>query len=117
SPDSLHGLSLGVAALPETLQSRVQVVPGTAGAAADLVANAETVIVDPPRKGIDAALLDALVRAPPRQLVYVACALDSFLHDATPLLDSSRVRLTPLAAYDMFPHTEHVETLATFAGT
>jgi 23S rRNA (uracil1939-C5)-methyltransferase len=111
--ESLRGLALGVEALDEPSRSRVHVVTGTAGAAAHLVTAADVVIVDPPRKGLDRELLDALVRSPPSRLVYVACGLDTFLSDARALLGAG-ARLTHLAAYDMFPHTEHVETLACF---
>ena len=72
------------------------------------------VIVDPPRKGLDPEVLSALCAAPPRRLVYVACGLESFLSDERALTAGGRLRLTDLAAYDMFPHTEHVETLAVF---
>jgi 23S rRNA (uracil1939-C5)-methyltransferase len=114
SKESLRGLELGVAALDPIARARVHVVGGEAGAAAALVEQADVVIVDPPRKGLDAEVVAALVRAPPRRLAYVACGLDTFLADEATLGGEGGLRLTDLSAYDMFPHTEHVETLAIF---
>jgi 23S rRNA (uracil1939-C5)-methyltransferase len=107
---SLEGLHAGIAALPEAQRSKVHVHPGPAGDSASLVANADCVVVDPPRKGLDPALLAALVRTPPPRLAYVSCDLGSFERDVEQLLGPLRLR--SLAAYDLFPHTEHLETFA-----
>jgi 23S rRNA (uracil1939-C5)-methyltransferase len=109
---SLHGLSLGVAALPAELRERVSIHPGSAADHAALVAAADLVIADPPRKGLDPAVVAALIATPPRRFVYVSCDVDSFERDAAQL--GQRLRLKALSAYDLFPHTEHVETLAVF---
>jgi tRNA/tmRNA/rRNA uracil-C5-methylase (TrmA/RlmC/RlmD family) len=112
--DSLRGLELGVEALAPEMRSRVRVVPGRAAAASHLAASSDVVIVDPPRKGLDAPLRDALVASPPGRLVYVACGLPSFLDDTAALLASARWRLSELVVFDLFPHTEHVEVVARF---
>lgn len=72
-------------------------------------------IADPPRKGLDPELLDALRGLPPARLVYVSCGLASFLRDAERLLASGALRLASLEAFACFPYTEHAETLAVFA--
>jgi 23S rRNA (uracil1939-C5)-methyltransferase len=107
---SLEGLRRGVAALPAELRPKVEIHPGAAGAHAQLVSQSDFVIADPPRKGLDPALLTALLEAPPRRFAYVSCDIDSFERDAHVL--SSVLRLRSLSAYDLFPHTEHLETLA-----
>lgn len=109
---SLQGLALGVAALPPEQAAKVRVVPGAAAAAAGLVAGRDLVIADPPRKGLDAALLDALRATPVERFAYVSCDAASFERDVAEL--EAPYRLTSLAVYDLFPHTEHVETLALF---
>ena len=73
-------------------------------------------IADPPRRGLDRVVRDALVAAPPATFVYVSCGLDSFLADAAALLDSGRFALRSLETFALFPYTPHVETLAVFAG-
>jgi tRNA/tmRNA/rRNA uracil-C5-methylase (TrmA/RlmC/RlmD family) len=109
---SLSGLALGVAALPAEQQARVRVHAGSAGSQAALVSHSDLVIADPPRKGLDPALTSALVATPPARFIYVSCDIDSFLRDVE-LLKAS-LTLTRLDAYDLFPHTEHLETLAVF---
>jgi 23S rRNA (uracil1939-C5)-methyltransferase len=112
SEGSLEGLAHGLAELPEAWRSKVRVCAGSAGAHAGLVADSDFVIADPPRKGLDPELLEALVRTPPERLAYISCDIDSFERDAGLLLQT--LRLTSLEAYDLFPHTEHLETLAVF---
>lgn len=117
SPASLAGLERGVRELPEDVRARVRVVPGSAGDAAKELDDAEVVLVDPPRKGLDPALLQRLVQTPIPRLVYVSCGLPALLREAELLLDSGAYRLTALRAFALFPYTEHVETLAVFAAT
>jgi len=111
--DSLAGLELGLRECAE--RDRAQVCPGTAGEHAELVRDAEVVIADPPRKGLAAPLIEALTDTPPSTLIYLSCGLDSFLRDCARLCDSHRLRLSSLEVYALFPHTDHVETLARFS--
>ena len=70
-----------------------------------------TVVVDPPRSGIGAKVVDSLVRLKPSHIVYVACDPVSFARDLKGLLVGG-YRLASLRAFDLFPHTHHVETVA-----
>jgi 23S rRNA (uracil1939-C5)-methyltransferase len=114
SDESLRGLSRGVAALPGDARARVQIIAGPASTALASMQPSDVVIVDPPRKGLDAEVLSALVATPPKRLFYVACGLDSFLSDERTISEAAQLRLTTLQAFDLFPHTDHVETLAVF---
>lgn len=109
---SLEGLEHGVSALPEPQKSRVTVRRGTASVHAALIADSDFVIADPPRKGLDVELVSALRQTPPPRFAYVSCDIDSFERDAEQLLE--RFRLVSVEAFDLFPHTEHLETLALF---
>jgi tRNA/tmRNA/rRNA uracil-C5-methylase (TrmA/RlmC/RlmD family) len=111
---ALRGLALGREALPAAARARVRIAPGPAGAAAALAGEADVVIADPPRKGLDAELLAALRARPPARLVYLSCDLERFLAQARELLAGGRLRLAELVVYALFPHTDHVETLARF---
>jgi 23S rRNA (uracil1939-C5)-methyltransferase len=115
SEASLDGLARGIARRPEVERARAAVRAGPAAQHTDLLAEADAVLVDPPRSGLEPELLDALCAAPPEHLVWVSCALDGFLAQATELLERSRLRLRALEAYALFPFTEHVETLAHFS--
>jgi 23S rRNA (uracil1939-C5)-methyltransferase len=112
SSDSLAGLELGIAALPPEVRDRTTAVPGPASAAVDWLGNSDAVIADPPRKGLDRDVCEALRQRPPPMFAYVACGLDSFLRDAR-ALDAS-FALRELVVFDLFPHTDHVEIAARF---
>ncbi len=109
---SLRGLESGIRASGG--EERARVVPGTAGEAAGFVRDADVVIVDPPRKGLDAELLAALSAAPPEHFVYLSCGLDSFVRDIE-ALERCGLGLERVRAFGLFPYTDHVETLALFS--
>jgi len=70
------------------------------------------VYLNPPRTGLEAALLDWLVescRAP--RLAYLSCSAGTLARDLT-RLEAGGYRLARLQPYDFFPQTHHVETLA-----
>jgi tRNA/tmRNA/rRNA uracil-C5-methylase (TrmA/RlmC/RlmD family) len=111
---SLLGLELGITALPNELQARTSVHPGSVVEHLALLADADVVIADPPRKGLAKDLTQALAAEPPKRFIYLSCDTGTFQRDAALLLASGRVRLSSLTACDFFPFTEHVETLAVF---
>jgi 23S rRNA (uracil1939-C5)-methyltransferase len=115
SPHSLQGMALGLADLDPASRAKVTVVPGPAGAVAAVAASAaQVVIVDPPRKGLDPELLEYLCEHPPERLIYVSCGLESLSSDTAQLTSRGNLRLTELAAFNLMPFTEHVETVACF---
>lgn len=114
SPHSLHGLELGLADLTAAERGKVDVVPGEAAPVAWRAAQAQVVIADPPRKGLDPALAEHLREHPPERFIYISCGLDSLCRDAALLTAGGGLRLTELAAFDLLPYTEHVESVACF---
>lgn len=114
SPQSLQGLALGLDALDPTDRAKVDVEPGPAGETVEAASDAGVVIVDPPRKGLDRALVEFLRMQPPECLVYVSCGLESLLVDTARLTANGRLRLCDLRAFNLMPYTEHVETVACF---
>lgn len=70
----------------------------------------DVVCVDPPRKGCDAACLNAILQASPERIVYVSCDPASLARDLKILADGG-YELKKLCPVDMFPHTVHVETV------
>ena len=71
----------------------------------------DAVIVDPPRKGLDKAVTDALIAVPAEKLVYVSCDPGTLARDVKLLTQSGRYRFVSAQPVDMFPLTAHVETV------
>jgi 23S rRNA (uracil1939-C5)-methyltransferase len=117
SRHSLHGLELGLAQLEPADRSKVSVVTGPAADARLAACDAQMVIADPPRKGLDPELTEFLSEQPPERFVYVSCGLESFLHDTAQLTSRGKLRLSSLTAFNLMPFTEHVETVARFERT
>ena len=73
----------------------------------------KTVILDPPRKGCDKNVMEALALSRPEKIVYISCNPSTLARDIYNLKsvcpDYEVISITP---YDMFPYTKHVETLA-----
>jgi len=75
-----------------------------------------TVVLDPPRSGAGRAVVDALATLAPAQLVYVACDPVALARDVA-MLKGHGFELTRLRAFDLFPHTHHLEAVATLVRT
>jgi 23S rRNA (uracil1939-C5)-methyltransferase len=114
SPNSLHGLELGIAQLGPQERAKISLVPGEAGVHRLAASDHPIVIADPPRKGLDPELTNHLSNNPPERLIYVSCGVDSLLRDAAQLISRDRLRLESLTAFNLMPFTEHVETVAHF---
>ena len=71
---------------------------------------ADVVVVDPPRKGLNADAIEALTRFNPRRIVYVSCDPATLARDVA-LLKERGFRLQNAMAADLFPRCSHVETI------
>ena len=71
----------------------------------------DVVFLDPPRAGSDERFLSALLRLKPERIVYISCGPESLARDLK-VLTSGMYRVEKIQPIDMFPHTEHVETVA-----
>jgi 23S rRNA (uracil1939-C5)-methyltransferase len=69
----------------------------------------DTLILDPPRTGAHPKVMKAIETCAPERLVYMSCNPSTF-RDNVLMLPNYRV--TSFEAYDMFPQTPHLETLA-----
>jgi len=72
-----------------------------------------TLIVDPPRTGMSKAALSGAINLRARQVLYVSCDVATLARDARRLVDAGYA-LTRIDAFDLFPNTPHVETVAEF---
>lgn len=72
----------------------------------------DAIVLDPPRSGCDEAVVAGIRRIAPRAVAYVSCDPATLARDIARLTAGGAYCLEHLAAYDMFPQTAHVESLA-----
>ena len=75
--------------------------------------DADVLIMDPPRSGSDERFLRSVLPSSPKTIVYVSCNPETLARDAAVLVKGgyTAVKAVPV---DMFPYTEHVETVMLF---
>ena len=71
---------------------------------------ADVVVVDPPRKGCDVKLLNAITNIDAKKIVYVSCDPSTLARDLA-ILEGNGYKTVEIQPVDMFPHTAHVETV------
>ena len=119
------GKVIGVEVIPQAVQDarenalrngieNAEFFCGDAGAAALELERqgirADVVVVDPPRKGLNADTIEALHRFAPRRIVYVSCDPATLARDVA-LLKERGYRLKNAQAADLFPRCAHVESI------
>jgi 23S rRNA (uracil1939-C5)-methyltransferase len=73
----------------------------------------DLVLVDPPRKGLDASVVEALAASGVEELLYVSCDPASLARDAARLAEKG-FQLKACQPVDLFPQTPHVESVNRF---
>ncbi|MBB3111953.1 23S rRNA (uracil1939-C5)-methyltransferase [Paenibacillus phyllosphaerae] len=71
----------------------------------------DVIVVDPPRKGCDPALLETILAMKPQRVVYVSCNPSTLARDLR-VLEDGGFKTVEVQPVDMFPHTSHVECVA-----
>ena len=96
----------------------IEVIPVSAENALDLLFSRdikpELVLVDPPRDGLSNAVRSKLMEMSPRQLIYISCNPATLARDIKSILTSGSYHLEEVKPLDMFPHTSHIECVASF---
>lgn len=72
---------------------------------------AETVIVDPTRKGLEKSLIEVISKSQVEKVIYVSCNPATLARDLK-LFTENGFEVVEVEGYDMFPNTVHVETVA-----
>ena len=124
---SAAGRVIGVEVIPQAVEDakdnaarngieNAEFFCGDAGAAALELekqgVKADVVVVDPPRKGLNADTIEALTRFAPRRIVYVSCDPATLARDVALLKERGYCLKNALAA-DLFPKCSHVESIVT----
>ena len=72
----------------------------------------DVVLLDPPRKGCDRAVIETLLMSAPKHIVYVSCKPATLARDLKLLCHTGSYQLTHVQPADFFPQTPHVECAA-----
>ena len=70
----------------------------------------DTVITDPPRAGCSKRFIDSLLSLSPKKIIYVSCNPETLTRDLFALRKGG-YKVKKIQPIDMFPFTEHVETV------
>ena len=116
---------IGIEYVPEAIEdakvnSRINGIENTlffAGDMKDILNDAfvaqygrpDVIITDPPRAGMHEDVVNVILNAEPKRIVYVSCNPATQARDLA-LLDA-KYRVTKVQPVDMFPHTQHVENV------
>lgn len=77
----------------------------------EVVPNApDVMIIDPPRAGLSKKVVKYMLRAAPRQILYVSCNPATLARDVAMITDG-KYTIREVQPVDMFPHTYHIETV------
>lgn len=90
---------------------RVRFVTADVAAEIERVANADAVVLNPPRAGCAPAVLAAIGRSKPRLVAYLSCHPGTLSRDLA-LLTATGLVVSAVQPFDMLPHTAHIEALA-----
>jgi len=120
TPGAAAAFHVAVTRLDAHARATMHIVDAGAQDALDILAGSgvDVAIVDPPRKGLDASLLNALsdpqrLRSI-RRLVYISCGFKALQRDALALRRHGWVLARPPEAWQFFPGTDALETVAVF---
>ena len=70
----------------------------------------DVVFVDPPRKGLDENTVNNLLKIKPKKIIYISCNPATLMRDLKVL--EEKYDITKVTPVDLFPFTNHIETVA-----
>lgn len=70
----------------------------------------DAIVVNPPRTGVDPAVLNSLLKCEAKEIIYVSCMPSTLARDLA-ILCKEKYTIHSCHVYDMFPQTAHVESL------
>ena len=78
-----------------------------------LEAKPDIVLVDPPRAGLDKAVVDGILKLNPSHIAYVSCDPSTLARDTARLINGG-YKLKEVTPFDLFPQTFHIESISIF---
>ncbi|MBR1413353.1 MAG: class I SAM-dependent RNA methyltransferase [Bacilli bacterium] len=71
--------------------------------------NIDTIIVDPPRSGLDNKTFDSIIKIRPNKIIYISCNPNTLMRDLSKFKED--YNFDKIKLFDMFSYSEHVETV------
>lgn len=93
--------------------ANVEIIEGRVERALHKFTHCDVIVADPPRAGAGARVIEQMSKLEPRTIIYVACDPAALARDAA-ILKSLDYELDGLRAFDLFPMTQHIESVARF---
>jgi len=117
---------IGVECVPEAIEDakenarlnqiqNAEFICGNAETIIDSLADIDTIILNPPRKGCEPSFLEGIGRLRPATVVYISCDSATLSRDLA-VLHQMGYHVDFIQPYDMFPQTAHVECVAKVSG-
>jgi 23S rRNA (uracil1939-C5)-methyltransferase len=78
-----------------------------------LEAKPDIVLVDPPRAGLDKAVVNGILKLSPSLIAYVSCDPSTLARDAARLINGG-YKMREVTPFDLFPQTYHIESISIF---
>lgn len=97
-------------------KNNVKIYTGDVARLIPRFSSADVIVLDPPREGAGREVTEHCARLAPRTIIYVACDPAALARDTAYLLDAG-YRLESMRAFDLFPMTHHIESVAKFVPT
>lgn len=72
---------------------------------------ADLLVIDPPRAGMHPDALPNILKFWTKQMIYISCNPSTLARDLEYILQNSEYKIEKVQAKDMFPHTNHIETI------
>ena len=94
--------------LPED-SNHIKAIQAKSEDALEYINHDATIIVDPPRAGLDPTVVEKLIEALPPRIIYLSCNPVTQARDVKPLLE--HYQIVHLKGYNFFPRTPHIENL------
>lgn len=69
----------------------------------------DTLLVDPPRSGMDERMLEAILKVKPKKIIYISCSPSTLGKNLNVL--KHQYHPVTIVPFDLFPHTPHVESI------
>lgn len=114
NPYAAESFHLSRLKLPSDMQRKISIKIASSENAIPMLNNYDVIIVDPPRKGLEAKVLEEICKSDKAsQLIYLSCGPQSFQRDCEQLI-AKGWKIEHAECYLFFPGCDHVEILCSF---